>query len=216
MSHFNRVALCLFIIFAPHILGGAMCSRALDLPIIVKATLPNEFSKESYTLNVEKALSEAGIKATNGKIPAGAPASIKVEHTDVFDLTKQSQFNEYSSRVNQVYINYVSAEITKNNLSIGLPRIDLSLAPMTSGTLNGQEKFDVVAELPPLAQGIIGTPAEIVWEEERYQQANEYLKQFIIGVRMTAEIKLTPGADIPKGIVDFNLNIEATFVLKLL
>jgi hypothetical protein len=217
MSHFKKLLILALLIGLPHVLGGAVCSRALDLPIIVKGTLPNEFSKSAFALDVDKALQAAGITSTNGKVPAGSPETVTFSHTDVLDLSRKEEFKKYGAKVHSAYINYISLELVKNTLSTQIPELQFALAPTdTNGKPTAGNKFESVAQLPPLAKGIIGTPAEIVWEEKKFEQANQIIKSSTVGVRIETTIKLTPGADMPTGILEFNVHFEAASVLTVI
>jgi len=217
MNRLQTFAALLLAICLPHVLGGAVCARSVDLPIIVKATLPNENSTSRFALNVETALTKAGIDPKAATIPANAPGTITVTHTDVFNLTDENQFKKYGAQVHTAHINYFSAELKNNTLNRGVPPIKLELAEMLgSKQPTGKEKYVAVAALPALAQGAIGTPAEVLWEDGRFEEANDLLKTFRIAVRLKTTIELTPGAPMPKGQLEFNLHFEVTFVLKVI
>lgn len=216
MNRLYRIALLFISVLIPHILGGAVCSQALDIPIIVKGTLPNEYSKAPFELNLDEKLKNAGVVSADGKIPQGAPKALELVHTDAFDLTKKPEFKQYRSRIHTAYINHVSIEVKKNSLNVHTPQLDISVAALSATKKADKAPFTKVAELPPIAKGIIGTPADLIWIEKEYPRANYYLQKYILGLRINTQLKLTPGAPMPKGIIKLNIHFQATFVLKAL
>lgn len=208
-------ALLLVTLVSPTLFMGAVCSRAIDIPILVTANLPNKNSRGPFVLNLDTALREAGIQPQDGRIPSDAPKSITVTHSDKFDLRSEEQIKSFGSRVHSIYINDIQVEAQDNTLNTALPAIHVGVTQLPSDTtLPPTDQYTKVAEFSGVAASEKGALQAPAWESESFQVVKDALKTFAIAVELKTTITLKPGDPWPKGKAQFKLKFQFAFVIK--
>jgi hypothetical protein len=215
LPHNYRLLLGSLIILAIVPLSGAVCSRAIDIPIVVRATLPHQDSDGPFVLDIDQALQQAGIKAENNKIPQNAPSQITISHIDKFDLRSQKEIAEHGQRIHSIYINEVSISAENNTLSIPLPSIEISAAPIPlSDDPPPEDSYTVIASIVGLPINEVGILSPPIWTPKGLPTVRKLLTQFAIGLRIQTHIPLKPGQNWPKGSVEFQMLFEFVLVIK--
>ncbi|TNE47529.1 MAG: hypothetical protein EP343_19335 [Deltaproteobacteria bacterium] len=200
---------------SPTLLMGAVCSRAIDIPILVTANLPNKDSRGPFVLNLDAALRDAGIQPVNGRIPKNVQEPVIVKHRDKFDLRGEEQIKVLGNRVHSIYINDIQVEAQENTLNTPLPAIQVSVTNLpTSGTLPDTDDYTKVAEFTGVAALETGALQAPAWETESIGVVKDALKTFAIAVELKTVINLKADDPWPQGKAQFKLKFQFAFVIK--
>lgn len=202
------------LLLSPLWLMGAVCSRAIDIPILVTANLPNKNSSEPFVLDVDSALRKAGIQPQGDRIPAGVPESVTLEHQDSVDLRSEQQIQSFGSRIQEIHINAMQVEMQENTLSTPLPAIQIAVSSLPVGTTTTPLNHVKVAEISGIPAKTLGSLPNPVWEEAGLKQLGETLRQFALMVQLKTTIRLKAGDPWPSGKAQFQLKLQFAFVIK--
>jgi len=214
-SRAYQIALLGIVVLVPFLFTGAICSRALEIPIVVKASLPNKKSHSPFKLDLSAALLRAGITPHQGRIPNGVAKTITIFHKDQFDVRKEKEILQYGDKLETVYINKISIKASENTLNISLPPINLKISELPrSGLEPNAKSYISVGEIAGLSPKKIGLLPPLVWIPEGLPKFKKILKTFAIGFLLETTIKLKPGDPWPTGSATFSLKFEFAFVIN--
>ncbi len=209
------LSLVTLIVVSPMLLMGAVCSRAIDIPIVVTANLPNKDSRGPFELDLDAALRSAGIKPQGGLIPSGVPASITLTHRDKFDLRKEQQIQELGPRIHSIYINNISVEANQNSISISLPAIEVGVTNLPNDSaIPTADKYVKVAVFSGIPAQDIGSLPAPTWEQDGLRSIKDSLLKFALAVQLKTTVKLRAGDPWPKGKIRLRVKFQFAFVLK--
>ena len=203
----------LMVIFASYtILSGMICGRVLDLSVQVK-------DPTTIQISLVKALTEAKIPAVDGKIPAGIDRLVMMKYVMSTNLKTDSRsketFQKYGNKIHSIYINRIWLTVEENTMSVDLPKVNVSIAPIGSKDFSDGH----IATFMPIVAGQKNIEPTLLWESDGQKKVIKVLKDYALQVEVSAPVRIKSGMPYPikgKGMLSMTLIVEMTFVLKVI
>ncbi|MCB9641362.1 MAG: hypothetical protein H6728_05210 [Myxococcales bacterium] len=192
-------------------LSGMVCDRAADIVVRVKKDF-------LFQMRPEDALSLAGIRDQNGKVPDGIPQREFILRLDnELDLTTNTEFQQYKDRVKRIHINRVWMTIQLNNSPITMGQGEVALAPKDASGVVREQDFanGLVASTPQIKAGDTEVRVPLIWNDGGLETTLKLLRQYRFALRFSSAFQVEPGMPYPVGEVQVKLEFELTFVVGL-
>ncbi len=193
-------------------LSGMVCDRAIELPVRVKKDF-------LFQMRPEDALSAAGIKDQNGKVPDGLPQrEFLLRINSDLDLTTDARFQQYKDRVKAIHINRVWMTIQANTSPVTMNQGEVAMAPKSeAGTVREQDFANgLVASTPVIKAGDADVRVPLLWNAGGVETALKLIRQYRFAVRYSSAFQVEPGMPYPVGEIQVRLEFELTFVVSIL
>ena len=195
----------LAIVLVSFSMTGAMCENLAD--IRVRITEDMEFD-----LDVDAALSAAGVTPTNGKIPAGVPSMpVPIAVKKSLDLSGQAEIAKYKSKLKEVYINSITVEVVGDNtLTVDIPPVEISMG--SAGTTDFSS--GLIGTFPGITAGSKGEKKQMSWESGGQKKASDLIVQFSFAMQAATKLLIKGGLDAPGGKVRLKVTLDLTFTVN--
>ncbi|MCK6508447.1 hypothetical protein L6R29_00585 [Myxococcota bacterium] len=193
-------------------LSGMICDRASDVAVRVKKDF-------LFQMRPEDALSAAGIKDQNGKVPDGLPQrEFLLRINSDLDLTTNTEFQQYKDRVKAIHINRVWMTIQANTSPVTMNQGEVAMAPKSeAGTVREQDFANgLVASTPVIKAGDADVRVPLLWNAGGVETALKLIRQYRFAVRYSSAFQVEPGMPYPVGEIQVRLEFELTFVVSIL
>jgi hypothetical protein len=193
-------------------LSGMICDRAADIAVRVKKDF-------LFQMRPEDALSAAGIKDQNGKVPDGLPQrEFLLRINSELDLTTNTEFQQYKDRVKRIHINRVWLTIQANTSPVPMNQGEVAMAPKDdAGNVREQDFANgLVASTPVIKAGDSDVRVPLLWNAGGVDTALKLIRQYRFAVRYSSAFQVEPGMPYPVGEIQVRLEFELTFVVGVI